>query len=163
LSRPLYASLDCSLARALSVVGDSWALLILRDAFMGERTFEGFQRHLGIPRTTLADRLRRLTDDGIVEAVDCGKRGTRFEYVLTPRGRDLHPALVALTQWGDRWVSGEGNEPFALSNRDTGAPLGRIEIRDADGIHVEPGCVAVSPGPGATAETIERYKDRPPH
>ncbi len=75
---PSYARLNCSIARSLAILGDAWSLLILRDSLGGARTFESFQRRLGIARNTLTDRLRRLFEEGMLTQIDVGKRGTRF-------------------------------------------------------------------------------------
>lgn len=97
-----YQHQDCSLARALEVVGERWTLLIVRDAFYGVRRFNDFQAHLDIPKAVLSDRLNGLVEDGILERVaDPGHAG-RHLYELTEAGRDLWPALHALLVWGDR-------------------------------------------------------------
>jgi DNA-binding HxlR family transcriptional regulator len=99
-----YAGQDCSIARALEVVGERWTLLIVRDAFLGLRRFDEFQESLGIARNVLASRLARLVEEGILERVRYSERPERFEYRLTPKGRDLHVALAALRQWGDAYL-----------------------------------------------------------
>ncbi len=100
----------CSIASALDVVGDRWTILILRDAFRGIRRFDEIRRDLEIPRAVLAERLRRLVDDGILVKRPYQDRPARYEYRLTPMGRELSPILVSLMQWGDRWLS-EGLVP----------------------------------------------------
>jgi DNA-binding HxlR family transcriptional regulator len=95
-----YAGQDCSLARALEVIGERWTLLIVRDAFYGVRHFNDFRAHLDIPKAVLADRLAGLVEDGILDRrTDPGHAG-RYLYELTPAGRDLWPALHALLTWG---------------------------------------------------------------
>jgi DNA-binding HxlR family transcriptional regulator len=133
-------------------------MLVLREAMLGECTFEAFQRNLQIPRTTLADRLRRLTEAGLLDAIDRGKRGTRFEYELTAKGQELLPVLVGLTQWGDRWVSGKGHEPALLSNSRTNAPLAPVRIVDTEGALVSLDTLAIRPGPGADSLTKARFR-----
>ena len=100
-----YEGQNCSVARTLEVVGERWTLLIVRDAFLGLRRFEQFQESLGIARNVLTDRLRRLVDKGILERVRYSERPERFEYQLTPKGRDLQIALAGLRQWGDKYLS----------------------------------------------------------
>src|SRR5436189_1645006 len=100
-----YEGQNCSIARALEVVGERWTLLIVRDAFLGLRRFEQFQESLGIARNVLTDRLRRLVDEGILERVRYSEHPERFEYQLTPKGRDLQIALAGLRQWGDKYLS----------------------------------------------------------
>jgi DNA-binding HxlR family transcriptional regulator len=100
-----YEGQICSIARALEVVGERWTLLIVRDAFLGVRRFDEFQESLGIARNVLTDRLNRLVDEGILQRVRYSERPERFEYRLTPKGRDLQIALAGLRQWGDKYLS----------------------------------------------------------
>jgi DNA-binding HxlR family transcriptional regulator len=100
-----YEGQACSIARALEIVGERWTLLIVRDAFLGLRRFEQFQESLGIARNVLTDRLNRLVEEGILERVRYSERPERFEYRLTPKGRDLQIALAGLRQWGDKYMS----------------------------------------------------------
>ncbi len=112
--------MTCSVARALSVVGDRWTLLILRDAFLRVRRFEDFQASLGTTRHRLADRLRKLVDADILDRVQYQERPARYEYRLTERGRDLYPVIVALVGWGDRWMAGTAGAPIELVHRNCG-------------------------------------------
>jgi len=99
----------CSVARALSVVGERWTLLILRDAFLGTRRFDQFQSNLGITRHRLSERLGKLVDQGVLVKVPYHKRPLRHEYRLTRKGLSLYPVLMSLAQWGDEWMDkGEG-------------------------------------------------------
>src|SRR5215218_3068663 len=100
-----YDGQNCSIARTLEVVGERWTLLIVRDAFLGLRRFDEFQQSLGVARNVLTDRLNRLVDEGILERVLYSERPARYEYVLTPKGRELNIALVGLRQWGDSHLS----------------------------------------------------------
>ena len=99
-----YQGQNCSIARALELVGERWTLLIIRDAFLGLRRFDEFQESLGISRNVLTDRLNRLVEEGIFEAVPYGIRQDRYDYQLTRMGLDLHVALVGLRQWGDKYL-----------------------------------------------------------
>jgi DNA-binding HxlR family transcriptional regulator len=112
-------SLRCSVARSLSVVGDRWTLLVLRDAFLGARRFGDFGA-VGLTRHRLADRLRRLVAAGVLERVRYQERPSRFEYRLTEKGRDLYPVIVALVRWGDRWMAGDDGPPVVLIHRACG-------------------------------------------
>ena len=100
-----YQGQDCSIARALEVVGERWTLLIVRDAFLGLRRFDQFQDSLGVARNVLTDRLKRLVQEGILERVRYSERPERYEYRLTPKGRDLAVTLAGLRQWGDKYLS----------------------------------------------------------
>jgi DNA-binding HxlR family transcriptional regulator len=100
-----YEGQNCSIARALEVIGERWTLLIVRDAFLGLRRFDEFQESLGIARNVLTERLNRLVEEGILERVQYSERPERFEYRLTNKGRDLNISLVGLRQWGDKYLS----------------------------------------------------------
>ena len=112
--------MKCSVARTLSVIGDRWTLLIVRDSFLGLRRFENFQRDLRMTRHRLAARLRKLVDDGILERVQYQDRPRRFEYRLTEKGIDLYPVVVALLRWGDRWMVDSDGPPIELLHRNCG-------------------------------------------
>ena len=100
-----YEGQNCSIARALEVVGERWTLLIIRDVFLGIRRFDELQESLGIARNVLTDRLNRLVGEGVLERVPYSERPTRYEYRLTAKGRDLNIALSGLRQWGDKYLS----------------------------------------------------------
>jgi DNA-binding HxlR family transcriptional regulator len=110
----------CSIARALSVVGDRWTLLILREAFADARRFDDFRQRLGIARNVLSARLRGLVRDGVLERVPSSASPRRFEYRLTEKGRDLYPVLVSLLRWGDRWLAGQEGPPLLLMHQPCG-------------------------------------------
>jgi DNA-binding HxlR family transcriptional regulator len=98
-----YRDQDCSLARALEVIGERWTLLIVRDAFYGVQRFNDFQAHLDIPKAVLSDRLAGLVEAGVLERTADPEHGGRHLYRLTAAGRELWPALHALLSWGDRY------------------------------------------------------------
>ncbi len=100
-----YRDQNCSIARALEVVGERWTLLIVRDAFLGLSRFDQFQESLGIARNVLTDRLNRLVDEGILERIRYSERPERYEYRLTEKGLELRLALSGLRQWGDTYLS----------------------------------------------------------
>src|SRR5262245_4194424 len=104
---------NCSVARTLDIVSDAWAFLIIREAFFGTQTFEAFRSALGIPRATLTDRLRKLTQLAIFRQVAPGS-SQRKEYRLTKMGFDLYPSFIALMQFGDRWLSKGKPPPLTL-------------------------------------------------
>src|SRR5215204_3268371 len=94
-----YEGQTCSVARALELVGERWTLLVLRDAFLGVRRFDDFQRSLGVARNVLQTRLERLVEEDLLERRLYQERPARYEYRLTEKGLDLWPALVALMKW----------------------------------------------------------------
>jgi len=116
-----YENQNCSVARALELIGERWTLLIIRDAFFGLRRFDQFQESLGIARNILADRLARLVEEGIFDRVRYTERPERFEYRLTKKGRDLNVALTALRQWGDEYLT--KNPPLGLRTRAGAKPV----------------------------------------
>jgi DNA-binding HxlR family transcriptional regulator len=103
-----YEDQNCSIARALEQIGERWTILIVRDAFLGIRRFDDFQRSLGVSRGVLADRLDRLVEGGILERRMYQEHPERHEYRLTDKGRDLWPVTMALVKWGDRYYAEDG-------------------------------------------------------
>ncbi len=148
---------NCSIARALEVLGDWWTFLVVREAFLGTRRFADFEANLGISKNVLAQRLEHLVKHGVFERVDAGEYGTRYEYVLTPMGKDLVTVMTALRQWGDRWIFGPGNEPVLVHDRRTGKPIPRQVVRDARGEPLRGRDMELRPGPGADRATAERF------
>jgi DNA-binding HxlR family transcriptional regulator len=108
---------DCSIARTLDVVGEKWALLAVREVFLGNRTFDEMARRTGAPRDTLAARLRTLAGAGILERRQYCEHPARFEYHLTAAGRDLYPVIVTLMRWGDQYLAGDDGPPLVLRHR----------------------------------------------
>src|SRR5580704_8650496 len=109
-----YKDQNCSIARALELVGERWTILVLRDVFLGVRRFEAIQRNLGVARNVLAARLDRLVDEGILEKALYQERPPRHEYRLTDKGLDLWPVIVELLQWGDRHLAPAAGPPVVI-------------------------------------------------
>ncbi len=149
---------NCSVARALEVLGDWWTLLVVREAFIGTRRFGDFEANLGIAKNVLSQRLDHLVEHGVLARVDAGVHGTRYEYELTPMGKDLVTVMTALRQWGDRWIFGEGHEPLVVVDRKTGRAIPRQVLRGEDGEPLRGRDLDVQPGPGATAKTRGRFR-----
>ncbi|NJP65949.1 winged helix-turn-helix transcriptional regulator [Streptomyces spiramenti] len=126
-----YVGQECNLARSLEVVGERWTLLIVRSALLGTRRFEGFTEELDIARNTLNKRLRRLMEHGVLERVPYQERPPRFDYVLTPSGRDLAHAVIALTQWAEQRLPGVSAPPIDPAHRGCGGAV-RVELRCAE-------------------------------
>lgn len=123
----------CPSARALDVIGDWWSLLIVREAFDDVTRFSAFQKNLGIARNILAERLRKLTGEGILESVPDPNGGAHQEYVLTAKGRDLLPVVVALRQWGEKHLFAP-NEPHSrLVDNVSGQNIAKLAVRAQDG------------------------------
>lgn len=102
---------NCSVARTLEVVGDRWALLVVREALLGDHRFDEMQRRTGAPRDILAARLKKLVASGVLERRLYQERPARYEYHLTESGRELHTVITALRQWGDRHVTDDERPP----------------------------------------------------
>ena len=129
--RKRFPDTHCSVARALNDVGDWWSLLVVKEAMLGTRRFVDFQQNLGIARNILCDRLARLLENGVLIKQDVGEHGTRYEYRLTDKGRDLFTVITALRQWSDRW-NGESDGP-ELVDRANGEPGRTVAVQSRDG------------------------------
>ena len=110
----------CSVARALSVVGERWTMLILRDAFLGTRRFDQFQNNLGITRHRLSERLGKLVVQGVLVKVPYQDRPPRYEYRLTRKGLGLYSVLMSLSRWGDEWMDGGEGAPLEYVHQKCG-------------------------------------------
>src|SRR5260370_31284438 len=108
---------QCSIARPVEIVGGRGALLAVREVFLGNRRFDEMVRRTGVPRDTLAARLRALVGAGVLERVPYSGHPARFEYHLTQAGLDLFPVILALMSWGDRYLAGDGGAPLVVEHR----------------------------------------------
>ena len=114
MTRTSTADWPCTIARTIDLVGEGWTLLVIRQACLGVRRFDDFQRSLGISRNILTLRLNRLVDEGLLDRVEYQDRPVRHEYRLTDKGRDVYPILAAMAAYGDRWLVGEEGTPLIL-------------------------------------------------
>jgi DNA-binding HxlR family transcriptional regulator len=153
MHRKSFADMNCTIARALEEVGEWWSLLIVRECTQGMCRFDEFTKELGIARNILAQRLARLVELGILEKFPLADRANTEGYRLTPKGEDLYPVLVALGQWGDKWLAPNGKPMVALVDDVTGAPVQLVTVRGADGRPLSYRDVRFAEGPGATATT----------
>ena len=106
----------CSIARTLDIVGEKWALLAIREVFLGDRRFDEMVRRTGAPRDTLAARLRTLVATGILEKRQYSEHPARSEYYLTEAGRDLYPVIATLMRWGDKYLADDDGPPLVLEH-----------------------------------------------
>ena len=127
-----FSDMDCSIARTLEQVGSWWSLLIVREAMMGVRRFRQFEKTLGISKNTLASRLNDLVAGGILRKAAAEDGSGYEEYLLTKKGRDLAPVMMALAQWGDRWAAHEGGGLTPSSTRKR-TEISEIRPRRDDG------------------------------
>ncbi len=141
----------CSLARTVSVIGDRWTLLILRDCFLRVRRFEEFQARLGITRPILADRLRKLVKDFVLAKVPYQERPLRYEYRLTQKGLDLYPIVMSIVHWGDVHMSGRKGRPLLHHHASCGKTFDPVMTCSQCGEPLDPRQVHVHRGPGAAS------------
>lgn len=150
----------CSIGRAMEVVGTRSAMLILREAYYGTTRFDDFARRVGITEAVAASRLRELTAEGLFERRPYKEPGqrTRYEYALTEKGRDLLPAVLALMQWGDKYLQGGRGGPLGLLDDTTGEHV-RVQVRSDSGREVPLSELRVSPN--VSAEQARRALGSP--
>src|SRR5260370_32106836 len=157
-----YEDENCSAARALEVVGERWSLLIVRDAmFRGTTKFSEFQRNLGLAPNILASRLDAFVQIGLMRARRYSEHPDHREYVLTRKGLDLQPVIIALTAWGDRWAAPEG-PPLVYTHEGCG---GRIYQRlGCSTYHAvpQPSEIKVRLGPGSKPLGRPQERSQPP-
>ena len=137
------ADSPCPVGRAVDIVGDRWALLIVRDAFDGVRRFGDFLSSLGAARNILSDRLKRLVESGILEVVPASDGSAYQEYVLTKKGEGLFPVVVMLRQWGEANLFGAGERRSILIDRKSGRMVKKQTLRHDDGRPLNPANSAV--------------------
>ena len=125
--------LSCPVGRAIDIVGDRWALLIVRDAFDGVSRFGEFVSSLGIARNILADRLKMLVESGVFEVVPASDGSGHQEYVLTKKGEALFPVILMLRQWGEANLFAPGEKHSVLVDRKTGRVIKKQTLRHDDG------------------------------
>ncbi|GGF12451.1 winged helix-turn-helix transcriptional regulator [Williamsia phyllosphaerae] len=149
--RSRWSAENCSVKAALGIVGDRWTMQVLREAYYGARRFEQFHAGVGCARTVLTDRLNTLVDHDLMyrEPYREPHARQRHEYRLTRAGMELFPAMIALMQWGDRWLAGADGPPVEVIHQGCGAGV-RAELVCSDG-HRELTPQRVGPrlGPGA--------------
>ncbi|BBX08665.1 winged helix-turn-helix transcriptional regulator [Mycolicibacterium aichiense] len=151
VDRDLFSAENCSVKRALDIVGEKWTLLVLREALYGARRFERFQSRIGCPRQVLTDRLNTLVAAGVLRKVPYQEPGQRerHEYRLTEKGRDLLPAVIALMHWGDKWEADAAGPPVEVVHRECGHPVELILRCRDDHAPLTAHDTEPRPGPGA--------------
>ncbi|MEM7117359.1 MAG: helix-turn-helix domain-containing protein [Chloroflexota bacterium] len=149
-------TLPCSMARTLSVIGDRWTMLIIRDCFLGTRRFDDFQKQLGLTRHLLADRLNKLVEADVLYKAPQREGSTRYEYRLTEKGIELYPILLAMVAWGDRWMAGENGPPLEYIHRPCGQKTTPAAICSHCSEPIDPRAMQPIIGPG-----LKPYLDEP--
>lgn len=128
----------CPMARSLDIVGDQWSLLIIRDAFDGMKRFGEFQQSLGVAKNILADRLKNLVQEGVLDLAPASDGSLYQEYVLTAKGKGLFPVVVGLRHWGEAHLYAKGEPHSVLVERESGKPVPKIALRTRDGQALAP-------------------------
>ena len=149
---PTPANERCSIARSLTVLGEKWTLLVVRDVRLGYTRFSDIRSRLGVAPDVLTDRLTKLVDVGVLSRRSYREEGAREreEYVLTPAGLELVPVLAALNQWGDEHLPTGFGSASRYVDAETGRPL-RVAFVDEEGRVRSLGEVEIARGPGALA------------
>lgn len=144
---------NCTIARSLEQVGEWWTLMIVRECMAGKTRFDEIQSGLGIARNILTNRLAQMVDADILERYPLEDRANTDGYRLTKKGEELYPVLVALMQWGNRWLTADGKAPIALVDNETGQPIEAMVVRTGNGRPLSFKDVRYKPGPAATQTT----------
>src|SRR5271155_2650994 len=155
MQRKTFRNMDCPVARSLERVGEWWSILIVRDAFHGLTRFDEFQKSLEIAPNMLARRLKALVEGGLLERRRYSEPPPRHDYVLTERGRDFRPVLLALLAWGNRHFAPEGAS-VQLVERATGRVADPVLVDQASGRPLAEPDFTVAPGPAAGERTRRR-------
>jgi DNA-binding HxlR family transcriptional regulator len=150
----------CSVARSLEIVGEWWTLLIVREAFFGTERFSDFEINLGISKNILTERLSKLVEAEILERTQLTGRGNPVCYRLTDSGRDLLTIIVALMQWGDRWIN-RRCAPVRIIERETGNEVAELVVTGNDGKTLSLRDLDIVPGPGADDAIRKRFGRKP--
>src|ERR1044072_1488742 len=114
---------ECSISRAMEVVGDRWSILLLREAYYGTRRFDEFQYYLGVAPNILSARLKKVVELGMMTRLPLPEHGGRYEYVLTEKGRDFFPTYLALKKWGGDWLAEPEGPQGVFRDRSRGRPI----------------------------------------
>jgi DNA-binding HxlR family transcriptional regulator len=160
MKRTSFAKMHCSLARGLEMIGDWWSPLILRDLFLNVTRFDDLIEDLGISRNLLTSRLNALIDKGVIEREAYQRHAPRYEYRLTEAGRDLVPAILALTAWGDRWARPKQGSPILFVHKACGHQFQPQVTCSECGELIKAETVAAVPGPGGAARPGTRVLAR---
>jgi DNA-binding HxlR family transcriptional regulator len=138
MRRTRFEDADCPIARTTDLMGDWWTPMVMREAFLGRRRFDEFQKALSVSRGILAKRLLRLVDEGLLEKRAYESRPPRFEYILTEKGRAFYSVLAAMWRFGEDWLWEEGSEsPLQLFDRETGEPIVPRVVNERTGVPID--------------------------
>ena len=128
-----FGKAQCPIARSMDAIGDSWSMLIIRDAMLGLRRFSEFQKSLGLAKNILTVRLRALVARGILKTEPASDGSAYQEYVLTPKGRGVFPVMVALRQWSEEFAFAPDELSSIMVDRQSGTRVRKLELHAQDG------------------------------
>ncbi|WP_426435763.1 winged helix-turn-helix transcriptional regulator [Bradyrhizobium genosp. P] len=148
---------ECSIARAMEVVGDRWSILLLREAYYGTHRFDEFQYYLGVASNILSARLKKFVDLGMMTRVPLPEHAGRYEYVLTEKGRDFFPTYLALKRWGDDWLAEPDGAQVVFRDRGSGRQIEYPAVLSAAGKPLQIEDIEVVAGPGAVPFNRKRF------
>ena len=157
MSRPNVFQTNCPIARVTAVIGEAWTLMVLREAFLGTRHFNDFERQLGIARNILSDRLKKLVEAGLMQRQPSATDKRAVEYRLTEPGRALYPVLIGLTQWASQYLCC-GESALRFIDRATGQDIAPLSVQSQDGRALGLKDIAMVPGPDADRAMEERFE-----
>lgn len=129
---------ECPVARTVELIGERWCLMIIREAFDDVRRFSDFQKNLGLAKNILASRLKLLVEVGVLEVCPASDGSAYKEYILTERGRAVFPIVVAMRQWGERYLFEKGEIHSVLLDNANGEPLPELAVYSAQGQRLDP-------------------------
>lgn len=151
-------NIDCSIAQALSVVGEWWTLMILRNCFHGMRNFDQFQESLGISTSVLSARLKTLVEKGVLEKVQSDSDKRSYQYRLTTMGLEFYPVFVALNELGEKLAPNTKGKRMTLLEKSSGKPIAGVAVLSQEGKRLHPRDVSPVAGPGASQEVHDLLK-----
>jgi DNA-binding HxlR family transcriptional regulator len=162
MQRTQFGAMACSIARTLDVAGEPWSPLIVRNIFVGITRFDQLQESLGISRKVLAERLRWLTETGVLERREYSARPPRHEYLLTAKGLELVGVLMVMVSWGDKWLAGAAGPPVLYRHHGCGQ-IGHAELVCSEcGRPMRATDIDVLPGPGAAPQDAAGHEEAGP-
>ena len=156
MQRKSFCKMACPIARSLERVGEWWSILIIRDALHGFTRFDEFQKSLNIAPNILTRRLSALVDAGLLERRRYSDRPPRYEYILTERGRDFRPVIVAMFAWGNRHFAPEGASVL-LVDKKTQRAADPVLVDRRSGRPLNERDFVFTAGPAASERTRRRY------
>jgi DNA-binding HxlR family transcriptional regulator len=152
---------ECSIARAMDVVGDRWSILLLREAYYGTRRFDVFQYYLGVAPNILSARLKKFVDLDMMMRVPLPEHAGRCEYVLTQKARDFLPTFLALKKWGDDWLAEPRGPQVVFKDRTSRRPIEYPILLSARGQPLQIEDIEIVPGAGAVPFNRKRFGGQP--